>query len=140
MITADQIIAEARTWIGVRFLHQGRTRHGVDCVGLVACVMRSLDPSWSAEIPIDYARRPKDGTLLSYTTRYCQRLKRVEHGALVLMQFPKISTPSHVALYTKDGTIIHAHSVTRRVCEVGFRAQWERDFHSTWRLPGVGHE
>lgn len=28
----------ARTWIGVKFRPQGRTRSGVDCVGLVLCV------------------------------------------------------------------------------------------------------
>jgi cell wall-associated NlpC family hydrolase len=139
MIAADDIVKEARSWIGTRFLHQGRSRFGVDCVGLVICVVQALDPEWKGadNAPTTYTRRPKDGELIDQISANCLRLKRIEKGALVLMQFPKMVSPSHVALYTGEGTIVHAHSVTRHVCEVGFRGIWERDTHSFWRLPGV---
>ena len=33
-VTREMVVAEARTWIGVKWRHQGRTREGVDCIGL----------------------------------------------------------------------------------------------------------
>ena len=41
-VTPDMIVAEARTWLGVLWRHQGRTRAGIDCVGLLVCVARAL--------------------------------------------------------------------------------------------------
>jgi cell wall-associated NlpC family hydrolase len=40
-IRAD-IVAAARGWIGVPWRHQGRSRAGVDCVGLIVVVCREL--------------------------------------------------------------------------------------------------
>lgn len=40
---ADAIVAEARTWLGVPWRHQGRSRAGVDCAGLVVLVARALE-------------------------------------------------------------------------------------------------
>ncbi|MET0156123.1 MAG: NlpC/P60 family protein [Rickettsiales bacterium] len=36
------IVEKAREWIGVPFLHAGRTKKGVDCVGLIVGVAREL--------------------------------------------------------------------------------------------------
>ena len=38
----DAIIAAARSWLGVPWRHQGRTRQGVHCAGLVVLVGREL--------------------------------------------------------------------------------------------------
>lgn len=38
----SRIVEVARTWIGAPFVHQGRNRNGVDCVGLPWCVYREL--------------------------------------------------------------------------------------------------
>ena len=38
----DAIIAAARAWLGVPWRHQGRTRQGVDCAGLVVLVGREF--------------------------------------------------------------------------------------------------
>lgn len=42
MATRAQIVEEARSYLGTKWLHQGRTRDGVDCAGLVACVGNAL--------------------------------------------------------------------------------------------------
>ena len=47
-MTRQQFILEARTWIGVPWRHQGRTRQGIDCVGLLVrvaqdCGMDAID-------------------------------------------------------------------------------------------------
>lgn len=42
-VTREQIVVEARKWLGVRWRHQGRTKYGLDCVGLIIKVAHSLD-------------------------------------------------------------------------------------------------
>ena len=39
----QRLQAAARGWLGVRFLHNGRTKsQGVDCLGLVICLLREV--------------------------------------------------------------------------------------------------
>ncbi|MBB1060434.1 C40 family peptidase [Marilutibacter spongiae] len=38
----SRVVSQARTWLGVRYLHQGRNRFGVDCVGMPHGVYREL--------------------------------------------------------------------------------------------------
>ena len=40
--TSDEVVREARTWVGVPFRHQGRSRSGVDCGGIIVVVLREL--------------------------------------------------------------------------------------------------
>jgi hypothetical protein len=42
-------IAEARTYLGVRFGHQGRSRHKLDCIGLCVVAMHAIGrPLWDS--------------------------------------------------------------------------------------------
>jgi hypothetical protein len=41
-MTTDQVIAEARSWIGVRYVKKGRSRNGIDCAGHVVMVARTF--------------------------------------------------------------------------------------------------
>ena len=42
-VTRDQIVSQAREWIGTPYHHQARVRGaGVDCIGLLICVCREL--------------------------------------------------------------------------------------------------
>lgn len=139
MIHVDALISEARTWIGVPFVHQGRSRHGVDCAGFIVAMMRS-----AGELPADfvdvrnYARRP-NGELLQLVARHCARTHRECSGLLVLIRWPRDVEPSHVALLTGQ-TLIHCYQRQRAVVEHSYRGPWKRDAHSLWRLPGVIYE
>lgn len=43
MLKSDEIVAEARTWVGTRYHHQAmKKRVGVDCVGLIVGVGKAL--------------------------------------------------------------------------------------------------
>ena len=137
MIERALLVAEARRWVGVPYVHQGRTRFGVDCIGLILCVRDALAP-WQALIgeTRNYARHPRDGLLLDRVREHCAELERPEDGAMILIRWPKTPEPSHVAIYA-GGNLIHAYQRAKRVVETGFRAHWQRDAHSYWRLPGV---
>jgi cell wall-associated NlpC family hydrolase len=41
-VTGADVVAEARQWLGVKYRHQGRSRAGVDCIGLPAVVRAGL--------------------------------------------------------------------------------------------------
>jgi cell wall-associated NlpC family hydrolase len=42
MTMREQIVEEARKYLGVRFRHQGRTVAGIDCAGLILNVGNDL--------------------------------------------------------------------------------------------------
>ncbi len=99
MLTADSFIAAARTYIGVPWQHQGRSRHGIDCVGLLVCVARDLG------IPVEdvraYEREPRAHDLARILRRHCVSVPvaAMRRGDIVLMGRPS----THVGILT------HAH-------------------------------
>lgn len=137
MIAAAELIAAARSWIGVPFRHQGRSRLGVDCIGFVMCVRLELGPWPHARAHVArYPRAGVDDELLREISSTCERLSSAEPGAVVLVKWPGQKHPTHVALCTGE-TIIHTYQRLGRVLECGYRAQWLRWTHSLYRLPGV---
>lgn len=137
MIRAADLVAVARSWDGVPFVHQGRNRHGVDCIGLVLCVRDQLLP-WPegfAEAQ-HYRRQAVDGRLVSGIARHCTALSAPEPGALIVIKFPKQRIAQHVALCLGE-TLLHAYAPAGCVREVGYREPWRRLTVSLWRLPGV---
>lgn len=137
MIRAADLVSEARSWLGVRYVHQGRSRFGVDCIGLVICVRSALERWTEAELePRNYRRLPADGLLEQRLMRHCTQIEVPEDGAVILIRWPHTAHASHAALYA-GGNIIHAYQLARGVIETGYRAHWLRDTVSYWRLPGV---
>lgn len=133
-VTAAQVCAEARTWIGKPYRHQGRGPTDVDCVGLiiVVCGKLGLLPTVTRT---DYGRLP-NAELIATARRLCIPIAEPEAGCLVLIQWPHDSTPAHGALCT-GRNLIHAMGEAGRVVEHGFRGRWRRMAHSFYRLPGV---
>ena len=134
MPTREQVLAEARSWIGVPYLHQGRTRLGVDCVGLLIVVARALgltDYDVSG-----YPRVPSSDFLRAE----CERLmRRIQAGArqpgdVLLMRFKR--DPQHLAFVTDRG-FLHAYAGAGRVVETSMPFEWERRIVAAYALPGV---
>ena len=59
-MTRDEIVTEAKTWMGVRWRHIGRDRSGLDCIGLLIVVARHFGQDIADRT--DYRRTP-DGDL-----------------------------------------------------------------------------
>lgn len=136
MTAAAAIVAESRRWLDVPFQHQGRSRYGVDCIGLVLCVLETLHLLPVDLPPANYRRQVKDPQLLDEITGRCERRDRAEAGGIILIRWPAMKVPTHVAICTGEN-MIHAYARARAVREVGYRAQWARWTHSFYRLPGV---
>ena len=135
-VTPQQVIAEARGWLGVPFRHQGRARSGIDCVGLPIVVGQALG-IFSRRLEVaNYGRLPS-AELVERLMQHCVRLPSPVPGSLVAIAWTR--TAAHVALCTGD-TLVHAYESVGRVVEHGYRGRWIRLTHSAWALPGVCYE
>lgn len=91
MTQQEQIVAHARSMLGMRWEHQARGQGGkTDCAGLVLCVAKEqgfLD--W--DIPSDYARTAAPGEMLAVCRKYLVEITRSElrPGDLVVMRYPE---------------------------------------------------
>jgi cell wall-associated NlpC family hydrolase len=131
--TPADVIAEARSWVGVPFRHQGRSRHGIDCVGLPIVVGQVLG-IFPAKFEIaNYGRTPT-GELEQRIISHCEPARFARAGGLVVIAWT--TKAAHVAICTGD-TLIHAYERIGKVVEHGYRGRWVRMTHSTWQLPGV---
>lgn len=95
--------AAARGWIGVPSRHQGRSRAGVDCIGLV--VMAARDCGLDVPITANYGRLQAYFQFKPLLLGYCERVSGPGQGIIALFMN---SAALHVGVMTGGGTIIHA--------------------------------
>src|SRR5690625_891346 len=104
MVSGQDVIAEARKWLGVRWRHADRNEYGIDCVGLGVVVARALGiVNYDVK---SYSREPND-TLLAHFYRVAKEvpLADVKEGDfLVIKDGPY---PFHVAFYSMLDGIPH---------------------------------
>jgi cell wall-associated NlpC family hydrolase len=139
MITGQALADCARTWVGVPFRHQGRTRNGVDCAGLVIGVLRECNalPRDFQDVPA-YGRAPQ-AVLAELVTALTVQADAPAPGVIVLIRWPGERFASHVGLCT-GANLVHAYMRARRVVEHGYRGPWVRDTAALRAVPGVALE
>lgn len=136
-VTGSQFAAAARAYMGVPYRHQGRSRAGVDCLGLIVAAGNDLDL-----VPLDagrrdYGRAPLD-QLIQVLPQYAIRLEALEAGAIIAIKWPGDKRAAHVAICAGE-TMIHCFSDMGKVVEHGIRRQWLRWIDSIWWLKGLTH-
>lgn len=125
MIHAERIVEVARSWLGVPFLHQGRSRRGVDCAGLVIVVGRAVGgfpPDWDFR---NYQRQEHPRQMIRLMDEQLRRRidgepERV--GDIVVMH-PKGSTSWHMGIVA-GRTVVHAWSQVGKVIESPLTHEW----------------
>jgi len=140
MYKREDILTEARRWVGTPFHHQGRALGvGVDCAGVVAGIAHNLGISDFDRL--DYAPIPNKRELEQVLDEHLMALslpdpRRVdEPAAVLLMQFA--AEPQHVAILTERDSIIHAYSRVGRCVEHRFAPVWRGRVIKAYRFPGV---
>lgn len=131
---AHALIAEARTWLGTPFLHQGRTHRGVDCVGFVIVSLQRLGcipPDFEIT---DYPRTPTRDQLMQKIVSHCTRLPGPIPGSMLAIRWKQEVT--HVGIFTGE-TLIHSYQKRGGVVEHSFRGRWLKLVDSAWALPGI---
>ena len=129
----SDIVAAARAYLGVPYMHQGRTRHGLDCIGLVIRVAHDLGLS---DYDIDgYKRVPSGRRMERILAEQCTRIAVADAVAGDLLHLAYARDPQHIVLVTDKG-MIHADS-QRGVVEHNRNDTHQRRVRGAYRLPGV---
>ncbi len=136
MICPADYVAEARAWVGVRWRHQGRTRQGVDCAGLVICLANKM--GMSDFDTTDYDRIPDGETLQALCDQHMKAIKLSElrPADILLMRFDV--HPQHMAIVTDyPGAlgVIHAYANARKVVEHRLDDVWLSRVVRAYRFP-----
>lgn len=138
MHNRDEIVAEARKWLGTHWRHQGRAASGLDCCGLVIRVGNDLDLiSYDTTA---YSRRTTGEEFLHHFLNagmYKVPLGRAKPGDVLITSDHKF--PCHCGFIgEKQGvkTFIHAYAWKRRVVEDWFET-WLPKAVTVVRFPGV---
>jgi len=130
MSTPADFIAQARALVGTPFMHQGRSREGLDCIGLpvlAAQLAGDIDVSW------DRTNYPPDpiGWLQPALELRLERVTTRQPGDILLMRFGQ--EPQHVGIWT-GATMIHAYSRAEKVIEHRLDDRWEKHVIATYRF------
>lgn len=142
-ITRDDIVAVARTLIGVPFRHQGSyPATGLDCRGVIEYVAFAL---WGRPIPQrDYQRKPDGAEFLEKMRAEMTEIDPAEarHGDAVLIHFPRDTEARHGGVLARgpyETMLIHAWESRGEgeVREEPLRGWKLRNIDYAFRFPGI---
>jgi len=132
----SDIVRVARTMIGVRFRHGGRSRLSVDCAGLIVVVGRELGIDCPDEER--YSRIPQQDYLQKKIEQVLVKKSGISAGDVLLFWMdPGSLLPQHVAIATSEHSMIHAHAPSRKVVEIPVDRFWLRRLCAAYSWPGV---
>jgi cell wall-associated NlpC family hydrolase len=139
MVARETIVAEARSWGGVRWVHQGRSRHGIDCIGLVVVVRSGLG---IGDYDIAGYPRAPDGTFMShFFNAGGVRVEILKAKPADLLLFKDAKSPCHVGIVTaRNGELmhmVHAHATRHKVLEEPVINEWQQKWVAAIQMPGV---
>ncbi|MEO5376067.1 MAG: C40 family peptidase [Alphaproteobacteria bacterium] len=133
-VPIDDILHTARGYLGVRFRHQGRSRGGLDCAGLIVAVAHDLglsDADYTA-----YGHEPDGRTLHTLLARHMDEVAPGDMalGDVVFMAFQAF--PQHLGILADAGrpfSLIHAFAPARKVIEHRLDDEWAGRIRNCYR-------
>lgn len=100
-MSAEAFVAAARGFLGVPWMHQGRSERGMDCVGLIVLSLRAIGVE--APLTADYGRMQDYRQARRYLEEFCDRVGSPEIGDIVLF---KTTQTLHMAIVSEvDGLV-----------------------------------
>ncbi len=118
-MTREEIYLEARKWTGVRFLHQGRSRMGIDCVGMCQKVGDAFGIEY--DDLQGYARCPTDLRFLRHLRKYLPSYPINGNRVGCVGVFRQSVYPCHIGIFGQDDkghlTLINARADRGKVVE-----------------------
>lgn len=144
----QQLLDAARVYLGTPFQHQGRSKHGIDCSGLViqATGDTGLHPEdVQSQIP-RYNARPNP-RYFALMTRWLIEIpfEQAIPADIFLSRYQNRQFPQHMGFITAyphglSGLgLLHLSplSSVARVVEQPLDQQWKDLILSIWRIPGI---
>lgn len=145
MPTNEQIVEEARSWIGTPYHHQAAVKGvGCDCLGFVRGVYEALGYDKIEDIP-PYSRSwgESDGQelMLEAARKYLieSMIDGYWPGCVVVFRFRHYTVAKHVAIISYNGRMIHAIEGSP-VSEVSLNKSWVRRIAGVFVFPPLEGE
>lgn len=141
-VNANDLVAEARAWIGTPYRHQASLKGiGCDCLGLVRGVWRAVygeEPEFVPAYSPDWAEAAQRETLAEAARRHLTEIDpaAITRGDLVLFRWRAGIPAKHAAILSAPDRMIHAHDGAS-VTEVALAPWWRRRLAYAFRFPGV---
>lgn len=149
-ITPDQIVAQARTWLGTKYHHQGRLKKsvkgpgGCDCLGLIIGVIDELGMQDGNGNPLthadefNYSMYPEQGRLVRSISKHLREIPTERMAVGDVLLFKTFKDPQHVGLLTQYPSggpgIIHCNSSAGQVVEQPFSVTWLKMLTHAYRF------
>ena len=134
-VTAEAVVAQARTWLGTPWRHQGRSPRGVDCAGLVVLVARALGLA-----DHDVAGYGRHSTGLAFVDQFRAAMDPVPLLEMLpgdVLVFADAAYPCHCGFRTefRDAPhLLHAHALRRQVIEEPYAGEWSAKARFAFRF------
>ena len=101
----QQLIADAKGWLGVPYVYGGTSRSGVDCSGFTQAVYAQM----GIQIGRDTADQLRSGQVVGTDGNWAADLKLLQPGDLLFYGQAGASGPNaHVVMYIGNGQVIQA--------------------------------
>jgi NlpC/P60 family putative phage cell wall peptidase len=142
MMRRDDIVAEARAWIGTPYRHQASLKGvGCDCLGLVRGVWRAVigpEPEHAPPYAPDWAEATGAETLAGAGFRHLVPVTTdaFQPGDVLLFRWRTHLPAKHAAIVTSSRTMVHAHDGAA-VAEVAIAPWWRRHLAYAFAFPGA---
>lgn len=137
MTTREQIVEEARRWLGTPYQHKGRIiGRCADCAAPIICVAHALGIEYDEQL--DYGRVPNPRRMFDELAKRLTRITRAEvlPGDILFLSWKL--RPHHLAIVTPIG-MLHAFNMATppRVVEHAISPDWSARIRGAFRFPGV---
>jgi NlpC/P60 family putative phage cell wall peptidase len=143
MITRNDIVSEARRWIGTPYVHQASCRGaGTDCLGLIRGVWRSLlgeEPEPVPHYTRDWSEPAREEILLAVASRHLipKPTASSDVGDVLIFRMIGNGIAKHMGISARSDhgpTFIHAYS-DHSVVETSLSTPWLRKIAGRFEFP-----
>lgn len=138
MTKIEQIINEARSFLGCKWRHKGRNHYGIDCAGLIVCSYAKAGVKVHDER--HYGREPWNDSLDAHLEKtFGKRLDKSEMqaGDVAVIWWNEVPAPSHLGIIANHPSggfsLIHSYS-QHNVVEHRIDEDWLNKISHIYRM------
>ena len=138
MPNRHDIVEAARGYLGVPWRHQGRSRRGLDCAGLVVMVARDL--GLSDYDTTSYRRHARGQAFVEHFRENMDPAPVSGMRPGDVLVFADGTYPCHGAIVSeRHGRtfIVHAHATRRQIVEEAYAGEWPEKVKFCFRFRGL---
>ena len=137
-MTGADVVAAARIYVGTRYVHQGRSAEGVDCIGLPVLVRVDLGlPALDVQ---GYARASTDTEMLDFCREHMLEVAsdEIQPGDILVQMNGMVRHMAIVADYLYGGlSIVHAWLPRRKVVECRLDDEFMKTVRGCFRFKEI---